>query len=250
MKCDYCGNNKHKTKTDCPAYRKQCHKCSKYNHFANLQSLCMKYALEEVIIWIMKVTIMMMTLWIIFLYGRSKFFSTWSSICRSYPWYPELLQENWLQDWYRLTDQLPPLFHFPNTQDTYVSMPLEPSNATLTAYSGHCLSGHGKVMLDCMHKRKAVKTDFNVVENSAPPLLSLTMSWDLGLIQMTHSVNHSVKGLDHSSNGLDIKAVLATHKDLFKGTGLLLGTCSLHLKEDALPVLCPTGSSLWSASQI
>ena len=36
-KCDYCGNNKHKTKTDCPAYGKQCHKCSKYKHFANMK---------------------------------------------------------------------------------------------------------------------------------------------------------------------------------------------------------------------
>ena len=32
--CQYCGNKLHKHKTECPAYGKQCHKCSKYNHFA------------------------------------------------------------------------------------------------------------------------------------------------------------------------------------------------------------------------
>ena len=34
--CQYCGNKLHKHKTECPAYGKQCHKCSKYNHFAKL----------------------------------------------------------------------------------------------------------------------------------------------------------------------------------------------------------------------
>ena len=34
--CQYFGNKLYKNKTECPAYRKQCHKCSKYNHFAKL----------------------------------------------------------------------------------------------------------------------------------------------------------------------------------------------------------------------
>ena len=34
--CQYCSNKLHKHKTECPAYGKQCHKCSKYNHFAKL----------------------------------------------------------------------------------------------------------------------------------------------------------------------------------------------------------------------
>ena len=32
----YCGIKVHKNKTECPAYGKQCYKCSKYNHFAKL----------------------------------------------------------------------------------------------------------------------------------------------------------------------------------------------------------------------
>ena len=60
-------------------------------------------------------------------------------------------------------------------------------------------------MLDCMYKYKAVKTEIYIVDSSATPLLSLKTSLDLGLIQLTHSVDHSVDGLDQSSNGLDKK---------------------------------------------
>ena len=77
-----------------------------------------------------------------------------------------------------------------------------------------------------------MKTDFYVVDSSAPPLLSLKLSLDLGLIQLTHSV-------DHSSGELDKTAVLSACEDLFECVGLLPGTCSLHLKEDAVPVVCP-----------
>ena len=90
----------------------------------------------------------------------------------------------------------------------------------------------GKVTLDCVYKGKSINTDFYVVDSSAPPLLSLRTSIDLGLIQLTHSV-------DHSSDGLDKQAILASHKDLFQGIGLLPGTCSLYLKDGAVPVVCP-----------
>ena len=67
-----------------------------------------------------------------------------------------------------------------------------------------------------------MNTEFYVVESFAPPLLSLKTSLDLGLIQLTHSV-------DHSSGTLDKPAILSQYKDLFEGIGLLPGTCSLHL---------------------
>ena len=63
-------------------------------------------------------------------------------------------------------------------------------------------------------------------------MLSLRTSLDLGLIQLTHSV-------DLIENDLDKTTVLKQYKDLFEGIGLFLGTCSLHLKENAVPVLCP-----------
>ena len=72
-----------------------------------------------------------------------------------------------------------------------LDFPLKPSNATLTAHSGDRLSVRGKVLFDCMYKSRPVNTEFNVVESSAPPLLSLKTSLDLGLIKLTHSIGHS-----------------------------------------------------------
>ena len=36
QKCQYCGNNKHSDRRMCPAKGKQCHKCSKYDHFSKV----------------------------------------------------------------------------------------------------------------------------------------------------------------------------------------------------------------------
>ncbi|MCG8048271.1 MAG: RNase H-like domain-containing protein [Candidatus Thiodiazotropha endolucinida] len=241
MKCDYCGNNKHKTKTDCPAYGKQCHKCSKYNHFAKLCKS--SKSVHEICS------------------GKSdnldyesdnfddetldNFFVHTVGQNSSPP--DQIFVEVTLGtrnssrkidckiDTGSQTNCLP----YSIFQSLQINMPLEPSNATLTAYSGDRLSVRGKIMLDCAYRDKAVKTDFYVVESSAPPLLSLRTSLDLGLIQLTHSVDHSVDRLDHSNNGLDKKSILTTHKDLFEGIGLMPGTCTLHLKDDAIPVVCP-----------
>ena len=109
-------------------------------------------------------------------------------------------------------------------------LPLEPPNATLTAYTGDPLSVHGKVNLECSYKNRSANAAFYIVESSIP-LLSLRTSLDLGLIQLTHSV-------DLTENGLDKTAVLKQYKDLFEGIGLFPGTCSLHLKENVIPVVC------------
>ena len=90
----------------------------------------------------------------------------------------------------------------------------------------------GKINLTCAYKNKSVNTDFYIVESTAPPLLSLKTSLDLGLIQLTHSI-------DRTENYLDKTAILKQYKDLFDGIGQLPDTCSLHLKENAIPVVCP-----------
>ena len=112
-----------------------------------------------------------------------------------------------------------------------LNLPLEPPNATLTAYTGDPLSVHGKVNLECSYKNRSVNAAFYIVESSIP-LLSLRTSLDLGLIQLTHSV-------DLIETDLDKTTVLKQYKDLFEGIGLFPGTCSLHLKENAVPVVCP-----------
>ncbi|MEW8548052.1 MAG: RNase H-like domain-containing protein [Candidatus Thiodiazotropha sp.] len=241
QKCDYCGNNKHKSKTDCPAYGKQCHKCSKYNHFAKICK------------------------------STKSVHEISCEKCDQLDYESDVYDDDTLDNFFvhtvgQTSSQLDQVFikvslgtqncsrrvdckidtgsqtnclPYSIFQSLKLNMPLEPSNATLTAYSGDRLSVRGKVTLNCMYKDKAVKTEFYVVESSAAPLLSLRTSLDLGLIQLTHSVDHSVDGLDHASTGTDKKAVFAANKDLFEGIGLLPGTCSLHLKDDAVPVVCP-----------
>jgi hypothetical protein len=51
-----------------------------------------------------------------------------------------------------------------------------------------------------------------------------------------YSVN-KIESIDASDLSKD--TVLREYKELFHGLGLFPGTCSLHLKENAVPVVCP-----------
>ena len=94
----------------------------------------------------------------------------------------------------------------------------------------------GKVHLTCHHKNRSVNTEFFVVESAAVPLLSLKTSLDLQLIELTFSVNK-----EPGSLLLNKSDVMQEHGELFKGIGLFPGTCSLHLIDNAVPVICPRG---------
>jgi hypothetical protein len=77
-----------------------------------------------------------------------------------------------------------------------------------------------------------VKTTFYVVDSKSPALLSLQTSIDLEFIKLTFAV-------DKQGVELSKQTILSEYNDLFKGIGLFPGTCSLHLKENAVPVVCP-----------
>ena len=111
--------------------------------------------------------------------------------------------------------------------------PLLPPKSKLTSYTGNALPIIGRIKLPCKYKDKSTKAEFYIVDSNAPPLISLNLSLELGLIKMTYSLEKQPE------IGLDLQTVLAKNKDLFKGIGLLPGTCSLHLKENATPVVCP-----------
>lgn len=113
-----------------------------------------------------------------------------------------------------------------------IHSPLEPPTDILTAYTGNRLPVVGKIKLRCSHKDKTVSTWFHVVDSPSVPLLSLSTSTDLGLIQLTCTV-------DCPSQELNKESVLSDYKDLFEGIGVIPGTCKLHLKPDAIPVVNP-----------
>ena len=159
-KCDYCGNNKHKTKTDCPTYGKQCHKCSKYNHFAKVckssksvheisdeQCDQLDYESDN--------------------YDDDtldNFFVHTVDQNSSQPDQVFIEVSLGTQNCSRKIDCKADTGSQTNClpysifQSLKLNLPLKSSNATLTAYSGDRLSVRGKVKLDCMYKDKAVKT--------------------------------------------------------------------------------------------
>lgn len=55
------------------------------------------------------------------------------------------------------------------------------------------------------------------------------------LIKLTYSVDNKVT---HTSQ-LDMNVIRQEYNELFNGIGLFQGTCSLHLKENAVPTVCP-----------
>lgn len=111
--------------------------------------------------------------------------------------------------------------------------PLLPPDNVLTSYTGDKLSVLGKTKIQVSYNGQSVSSDFYVVETDSPPLLSLHTSLDLGLIRFTFAVDNQ------ANSGLDKTQVLSEYKDLFQGIGLLPGTCTLHLKENAVPVVNP-----------
>ena len=90
----------------------------------------------------------------------------------------------------------------------------------------------GKITLPCKHNDMQLHTTFYVVEISAPPLISLQTSVDLGLVKLTYSI-------ENVNTGMSRQDVLDEYADLFQGIGLFPGTCKLHLKPDAVPVINP-----------
>ena len=231
-KCQNCGNHKHSNMGQCPAKGKLCHKCSKYNHFAKV---CKSVKLVHEVVNCENYSDNYSD------YSDSDEQEFYVHTVNSFSSQPDQVfvtlsigTFSKCMDIDCKIDTGSQINCLPNStfKRLKISNPLEPSNATLTAYTGDQLTVRGKINLTCAYKNKSVNTDFYIVESTAPPLLSLKTSLDLGLIQLTHSI-------DRTENYLDKTAILKQYKDLFDGIGQLSGTCSLHLKENAIPVVCP-----------
>lgn len=113
--------------------------------------------------------------------------------------------------------------------------PLEPPDSKLTSYSGNMIPVLGKVQLHCRYKAKDILTTFYVVDTAAPPLLGFRSCIDLGLIQLTYSVDMSTPA--DTTTGLTKQVIMTKHADLFQGVGKIPGKCKLHVKEGAVPVV-------------
>ena len=65
-------------------------------------------------------------------------------------------------------------------------------------------------------------------------MIGLQSSLDLSLLKLTYSVESTP-----CSAPLSKQSVQHEYAELFNGVGVLLGTCKLYLKENAIPVVIP-----------
>ncbi len=98
--------------------------------------------------------------------------------------------------------------------------------------------------MTCTFNGKRIQAPCFVVENSSPCLIGLQSSLDLELIKLTYSVDSKVaeNTHKHSNNSpleLNKTLVMSNYGNLFKGIGVIPGSCHLHLKENAIPVVNP-----------
>ena len=105
--------------------------------------------------------------------------------------------------------------------------PLSATDHTLTSYTGNTLNVVGTVDLPCTYKSRYINATFYVVESNTQPLLSLGTSIELELIKLTYAIDSTQQN------------IVSDYADLFKGVGLFTGTCSIHFKENAVPVVNP-----------
>ena len=232
--CERCGN-KHSKSSDCPAQGQKCFKCGRINHFAKLCKFKPVHELQyESDNSDYKCDSDSETDQAFYVHTVNSFSST-----------PDQVFVNVLigtpdnnSEINCKIDTGSQINCIPNHifRKLNLKHPLVPSNARLTSYTGDRLPVHGKIQLHCKYNNKSVCTDFYVVESSAPPLLSLKTSVDLDLLRLTYAVNMN-ESLGKSDLNKD--TVLSEYKDLFKGIGLFQGMCSLNLKKDAIPVVCP-----------
>lgn len=106
-------------------------------------------------------------------------------------------------------------------------------NIRIIDYSSNKISTFGQVKLVCVDPITKLEhvAPFVVVDNSFEPLLGLDSCINFGLIERVNNTN-VVKGFPDTELEFVNK-----YADLFSGLGKCPGTCSIVLKEDAVPVL-------------
>lgn len=90
----------------------------------------------------------------------------------------------------------------------------------MTSYSGSQIKVIGKVNLTCFHGKSKVTPSIYVIDTSAPALLALRSCLDLGLVELTYSVN---KAPPSPLEPLDKASVLLSHGKLQKELEKILG---------------------------
>ncbi|MES9883587.1 MAG: RNase H-like domain-containing protein [Sedimenticola sp.] len=242
-KCGNCGGNKH-TRDQCPAKGQTCFKCGRMNHFKEFCRSGRKvYGInveidsssgeEESNFYVDTVT--------------SCFDSTsqpdqaFANVTLG----PSNTHINFKIDTGSQVNIIPKHMFY----DMNIKHPLAAPRRQLSSYTGNHLQVIGSISLHCSHNAKQTNAVFYVVDTKAPPLIGLVTSKELGLIKLIYSLDTAdnartdgqtktarTGGQAKTEGAMD---VMSEFKDVFQGIGLFPGTCKLHLKPDAVPVINP-----------
>ena len=128
----------------------------------------------------------------------------------------------------------------PVYEKTREAPPLRPSSSKIFSYSGHRLPVTGDITMECQYKECSYTGVFHVVDSppASQPIHGLPACLQLKVIQLVLFVD-SDSTLPQNDSLLTKNTVIEEYKHLFSGLGDLEGEITIHLKENATPVVHP-----------
>ena len=110
-------------------------------------------------------------------------------------------------------------------------LPFQQSKDRLISYTGQQLSIKGCIILTCTYKGITYKGPFHIVDTAShsQPVLRIQASLQLQLIKLVLSVDSASPTMNET--------VRKEYGHLFTGLGTLEGETTIHLREDATPVI-------------
>ena len=117
--------------------------------------------------------------------------------------------------------------------------PLRPSSSKIFSYSGQRLPVTGDITMECQYKECSYTGVFHVdTPPASQPILGLPACLQLKVFQLFSAVD-SDSSLPQNDSLLTKNSVIEEYEHLFSGLGDLEGEITLHLKENATPVVHP-----------
>ena len=228
--CGACGREHGRTE-DCPAKGRQCNKCKKPNHFANMcrmktQYQSTKYKPKKVHAVTESTEQVPVDLYIDTIIKKNE--NTAREQAFAELEIGKARHKLKLKIYTGAQANVIPvnIFH-----KILGNITLGPSDSNISGYGGRRLEVKGACKLACRYKQKTAMLDFDIVyAENAPPVLGLRACLDLNMIKIVHMVDAQPKA--HTN-------ITEEFADVFKGIGLFPGECTFHLKPSATPVVCP-----------
>lgn len=238
--CKYCGTSHGWGKEHCPAYGKNCNSCGTANHFARV---CNKTKRKEGKLHIAEGLNFDKESTVIETNDVYAVESIGAVRTRGKKWFVNLRLNGTLQKCQIDSGATCNVMSLRDKKRLAPREKLKQSNTTLKLYSDHGLPSLGVSTMDCVVRGCKYKLEFEVVNARQLPLLSGSMSEEMGLIHFTipeelrveelNTVNHSL------TKPLSRNTVITAYQDVFTGpVEALPGEVHFELDPAIQPVQC------------